>query len=849
MALRPRAFVTIAAIGAVALGIGGVALSASAATADPLISKNRPVATSSVENSTLTGAKAVDGNTATRWGSLEGKDPQWIRIDLGASFHLSRVVLRWEAAYGKAYQIQVSEDATNWQDAFTTTTGNGGVDDLALNTNGRYVRMYGTKRGTAYGYSLFEFEVYGANGGPVDKTPPTAPTNLHQVGTAKPTSFSIAWNAATDNVGVQLYEIYNGGTKIKTVGGNQLSTTIDTGVLPNTAYDIVVNARDAAGNLSQASNPIEIVTPPSGEKNPPTVPANVHATNVSAGSVTLTWNASTDDTAVAGYDVYRDGKLVQSVPDTTATDSPLTPNTSYSYTVKAKDVNGNVSAASPAVVVKTTAGGGGGDPVYDRDITKLDLPWGIDFLPDGSALVTERDRFEVVQVQLSGAKKVIGKVPGAVTTRGEGGVLGLAISPSFNSDHFVFIFHTASQDNRIDRFTFQNGVLANQTAIVTGIAKNQFHNGGRLRFGPDGFLYATTGDAKNGSNAQNKSSLNGKILRMDKNGKAAPGNPFNNLVYSYGHRNVQGIAWDSRGQLWESEFGEGNLDELNLIKPGKNYGWPSCEGPCNNPAFTNPIRTWDVAAASPSGLEIVNNTLYMAAVRGSRLWVMHINSAGTGTDTPRAFFNGRWGRLRTVIRTPDGGLWLTSTNNDKLGGSPNTIDNVIVRLKFAGGPPPAFNLTSSAFANNGNIPVRYTCQQDGKAGNDISPPLTWGAASGSPKSYAIILIDTGNGNKHWAIWDIAPSRLALPEGLGAGFNVPNVSPAHQRALGSGAQTTQFFGPCPGGSTHKYVFTLYALNVTTLPGLTSSSTVAQVETAAKAHQIAATTLSGNSAAHT
>jgi Raf kinase inhibitor-like YbhB/YbcL family protein len=847
MALRPRAL-TIVAIAAIAAGVGGVALSANAATTDPLISKNKPVATSSVENSTLTGAKAVDGNTATRWGSLEGKDPQWIRVDLGASFHLSQVILRWEAAYGVAYRIQVSEDDTNWQDAFSTTTGNGGVDTLALNANGRYVRMYGTKRGTPYGYSLFEFEVYGANGGPVDKTPPTPPTNFHQVGTATPTSINVAWSAATDNVGVQLYELYNGGTKIKTVGGNQLSTTLDN-LIPNTLYDLVVNARDAAGNLSQASNAVEVTTPPSGEKNPPSVPTGLHSTSADSGSVTLAWTASTDDTGVKDYDVYRDGVLViPHVPDTTATDSPLQPNTTYSYQVLARDVNDNVSAKGAAISVKTTASGGGGNPIFDKQITTLDLPWGIDFLPDHSALVTERDRFEVVQVQLNGAKKVIGKVPGAVTTGGEGGVLGLAVSPTYSTDHFVFIFHTASQDNRIDRFVFNNGVLSNQTPIVTGIAKNRFHNGGRLRFGPDGFLYATTGDAKNGSNAQNKSSLNGKILRMDKNGKPAPGNPFGTLIYSYGHRNVQGIAWDSRGQLWESEFGEGNLDELNLIKPGKNYGWPMCEGPCSVAGTTNPIRTWNVAAASPSGLEIVNNTLYMAAVRGEQLWVMNINAAGTGTDTPRAFFTHKWGRLRTVIKTPDGGLWLTSTNNDKNGGTPGTIDNVIVRLKFAA-TTPKFALTSTAFANNGTIPLKYTCQQDHKAGNDISPPLAWGAASGSPKSYAIVLVDTGNGNKHWAIWDIAPSRLSLPEGLGAGFSVPGVSPAHQRALGSGAQTTQYFGPCPGGSTHKYVFTLYALNVTTLPGLTSSSSVAAVESAAKAHQIATTTLSGNSAAHT
>jgi Raf kinase inhibitor-like YbhB/YbcL family protein len=505
--------------------------------------------------------------------------------------------------------------------------------------------------------------------------------------------------------------------------------------------------------------------------------------------------------------------------------------------------------------VKTTGGGGGGgggDPVYDKDIAKVDLAWAMDFLPDGSALVTERDRFELLRITPAGAKTVVAKIPDAVGTNGEGGLMGIAISPTYNTDHYVFMFYTSGSDNRIVRFTYQDGKLSTGTPIITGIAKNRYHNGGRLRFGPDGYLYATTGDAKNGSNAQNLSSLNGKILRVDKDGKAAPGNPFNSRVYSYGHRNVQGIAWDSKGQLWESEFGEGNLDELNLIKPGKNYGWPDCEGPCNNAKYTNPIRTWDVAAASPSGLEIVNDWIYMAAVRGSRLWVMKINGAGTGTDTPRAFFNGKWGRLRNVIKSPDGGMWLSNTNNDKNGGSPGTIDNVIVRLKFAGGgdPDPGpgpgdFKLTSTAFANNGTIPTKYTCAGDKKAGNDPSPPLAWGAGANKPLSYAIIFIDTGNGNKHWAIWDIPASTTSLPEGLGLGFNVPQVPGAKQKALGSGNQQLQFFGPCPGGSTHKYEFTLYAINKATLPGLSQSSTVAQVETAANANDIANTKLAGNS----
>src|SRR6266487_2488397 len=434
MRLRPRTLTAAAASGALVVGVC-VAIATSAQAADQLISKNKPVTTSSDETASLNGPKAVDGSTTTRWASKEGADPQWIRVDLGASYHLSRAVLRWEAAYGKAYKIQVSEDDTNWMDAYSTTTGDGGTDDLTLDKSGRYVRMHGTTRGTAYGYSLFEFEIYGSNGGPVDNTPPTPPKNLRQVGTANPTSFELAWDAATDNVGVQLYQVYNGGTAIKTVGGNQLSTTVDN-LTPNTLYDITVIARDAAGNPSQASNSLQITTPRSDDTTPPSVPANVKATTVDATSITLTW--------------------------ATATDSGLTPNTSYTYTVKAKDDNGNVSAASAPVTVKTHGpgdGNGGGDPIYDRDITKVDLAWAMDFLPDGSALVTERERFEVLQVTSDGQKTVVGKIADAVGTNGEGGLLGLAISPTYNTDHYVFLFHTSPSDNRVVRYTFQNGKL------------------------------------------------------------------------------------------------------------------------------------------------------------------------------------------------------------------------------------------------------------------------------------------------------------------------------------------------------------------------------------------------------
>ncbi|HKN52166.1 MAG TPA: PQQ-dependent sugar dehydrogenase, partial [Amycolatopsis sp.] len=535
----------------------------------------------------------------------------------------------------------------------------------------------------------------------------------------------------------------------------------------------------------------------------------------------------------------------------------LNPNTSYTFTVKARDPDGNSSAASNAVTVKTSApGGAGGIPEYDKDIAKVDLGWSVDFLPNGNALVTERDRFEVLLITPSGQKTTLGKVPGAVTTGGEGGLLGIAISPNWSSDHAIYLYHTASGDNRIVRMTYDGNTLSStSTPVLTGMEKNRFHNGGRIKFGPDGKLYATVGDAKNSDNAQNKSSLNGKILRLNPDGSAPSDNPFfatggnARYVWSYGHRNPQGLAWDSRGQLWAAEFGESSQDELNLIQKGGNYGWPSCEGTQGScGGFIAPKKTWPTSQAGPSGIEIVNDWIYVAAVTGQQMFAMQINSAGTGVGNASSLFSGRWGRLRSVTKTPDGHLWVTSTNNDKNGGTPTVIDNVIEQLKFPGGGTPSdFKLASSSFADNATIPDKYTCAGDHAAGQDTSPPLAWGAGSTGAKAYGIVFADVANGgNKlHWAIWDI--TATSLPEGLGAGFNVPNQGSAKQKAMGSGASSQKFFGPCPGGSSHPYTFTLYALNTTTVPGLSSSSTMAQIETAIKNASTANVKLRGNSSA--
>ncbi|GAA3560470.1 PQQ-dependent sugar dehydrogenase [Kribbella ginsengisoli] len=524
-----------------------------------------------------------------------------------------------------------------------------------------------------------------------DVTPPSAPSNL-AVSNIKSNAATFTWTAASDNVGVVRYEINRGGNVLKVVDASTLSATVDT-LTSNTAYDVSVGAFDAAGNASQQSNVVAFTTPPSGDTQPPTAPGNLRTTSITANSVGLAWNASTDNSgSIAGYDVYQGATKVSTTSSLTATVTNLTPNTQYSFTVKARDPDGNASAASNAVSVRTASTGTGGIPAYDRDIAKVDLGWSVAFLPDGSgsALVTERDRFEVLLVTSTGQKTTLGKVPGAVTTTGEGGLLGLALSPNFSTDHWVYFYHTAANDNRIVRMKYENGVLATTSEpVLTGLAKNRYHNGGRLRFGPDGKLYATVGDAKNSGNSQNRGSLNGKILRINPDGTPPSDNPFFSeggnarYVYSLGHRNPQGLAWDSRGQLWAAEFGENSQDELNLIQKGGNYGWPACEGTIGDcGGYIAPKRTWSTSQAGPSGVEIVNDWIYIAGVTGRQLWVTQINSAGTGVGTPQAVFSGTWGRLRSVTKTPDGALWITSTNDDMNGGSPSGIDNFIIRLKF-----------------------------------------------------------------------------------------------------------------------------------------------------------------------
>ncbi|SEL72609.1 glycosyl hydrolase family 8 [Nonomuraea pusilla] len=287
--------VALAALLAPLLTAPPAVAAARTALADPLVSQGKPATSSSVEAAGFEPGKAVDGSASTRWASVEGHDPEWIRVDLGTTHAISRVRLNWEAAYAKSYRVQTSPDGSTWSDVYTTGAGDGGVDDLTLTGNGRYVRVYGTQRGTPYGYSLWEFEVYGAPAGGGDTTPPSVPGNLAVTGTTSG-SVGLSWSPSTDDVGVTGYVVYRGGTQVATASG---TTHTDTGLQPSTSYTYTVKARDAAGNLSAASAAVTATTQPSA--GGVGVPFGSHAIPYAAGMLRPSGGQSTLDAKVVDY--------------------------------------------------------------------------------------------------------------------------------------------------------------------------------------------------------------------------------------------------------------------------------------------------------------------------------------------------------------------------------------------------------------------------------------------------------------------------------------------------------------------------------------------------------------------
>jgi glucose/arabinose dehydrogenase len=311
----------------------------------------------------------------------------------------------------------------------------------------------------------------------------------------------------------------------------------------------------------------------------------------------------------------------------------------------------------------------------------LSVPWGIDFLPDGSAIVTERDTTRVLRITADGEVDELGRV--GAEPEGEGGLLGVAVSPDFVTDSSVYLYLTTAEDNRVVRVPYDGARLGDPEVVLDGIPNGFIHDGGRLAFGPDGMLYVSTGETGEPSLAQDRDSLGGKILRVTPDGEPAPGNPFaGSPVWSWGHRNVQGLAFDDDDRLWASEFGDSTWDELNRIEKGDNYGWPEVEGQGNREELTDPQVVWRTEDASPSGLAYLDGHVWMAALRGARLWRVDV-STGTAKD-PQDFFVGDYGRMRAVVVAPDGNLWVTTSNRDGRG-EPAAQDDRILVVDVNGG--------------------------------------------------------------------------------------------------------------------------------------------------------------------
>ncbi|MGW7521473.1 PQQ-dependent sugar dehydrogenase [Streptomyces sp. NPDC054796] len=355
------------------------------------------------------------------------------------------------------------------------------------------------------------------------------------------------------------------------------------------------------------------------------------------------------------------------------------------------DPSGSASSrpgeSSPSSGEKESAAPAKGSAKVERTVaTGLKSPWGLAPLPGGDLLVSSRDEGTILRVDgEDGGKTELGSVPG-VAAGGEGGLLGIAVPG--DDAKMVYAYLTTESDNRIVRMPYdakksEGNQLGAPDTVFKGIPKGTIHNGGRIAFGPDKMLYAGTGESGDGGLSQDKKSLGGKILRMTPDGDPPDkGNPeADSVVYSYGHRNVQGLDWDTDNRLWAAEFGQDTWDEVNLIGPGKNYGWPEAEGKAGEKGFTDPVAQWKPEDASPSGLAFAEGSVWVAGLRGERLWRVPLKGTEPVAE-PQSFFEGKYGRLRTVVSDGGDGLWLVTSETDSRG-TPEKGDDRILKVKVS----------------------------------------------------------------------------------------------------------------------------------------------------------------------
>ncbi len=316
----------------------------------------------------------------------------------------------------------------------------------------------------------------------------------------------------------------------------------------------------------------------------------------------------------------------------------------------------------------------------------LSIPWEVAFLPDGDLLVTERPGTllrlgeDDTRIDISGVKHT-----------GEGGLLGLALHPDFEENKYIYLYLTTETEegtrNRVERYRIEGDTLSERKIIIDGIPGASYHDGGRIAFGPDGKLYITTGDAGRGQLAQERDSLAGKILRLNPDGSVPEDNPFGTPVYTWGHRNPQGLAWDDTGQLWATEHGRSGirsgLDELNRIEKGANYGWPEIQGDDTDEDMRSPVvHSGPATTWAPAGAAFYKGSIFFAGLRGKTLYEAVLPQQ-QGTSTPDVTINkhleGDFGRLRAVKLGPDGYLYVTTSNTDGRG-QPRPADDRILRF-------------------------------------------------------------------------------------------------------------------------------------------------------------------------
>jgi glucose/arabinose dehydrogenase len=368
-----------------------------------------------------------------------------------------------------------------------------------------------------------------------------------------------------------------------------------------------------------------------------------------------------------------------------------------------------LAACGPVLAAGITCSGGPNrtDPVPNVEFdtqtvaSGFDTIWELAWGPDNALWVTERRGIISRVDPQTGAVTTAGQI--AVQEIGEGGLMGLAFHPDFAGQPLVYVAHSyaaaGGTRNRIARLRLNGTVLEAPQTLLENIPGASIHNGSRVAVGPDRFLYVTTGDAGNGSLAQDLNSLAGKVLRLTLDGAPAPGNPFGTAVYSFGHRNPQGLAFAPGGALYITEHGAADNDEVNRVEPGRNYGWPSVRGRCDGDAggsevtfcqTNNVIESmaqWTPTIA-PAGLDVYDanliagwsGSLLFTALKGMALYRLTLSADGRAVSSEERLFEGTFGRLRDVLVAPDGSVYLATSNRDGRG-APTATDDRIIRVR------------------------------------------------------------------------------------------------------------------------------------------------------------------------